>query len=132
MFFKFFERKRQKEYQALLKSSAAFVRIETLDDSDEYIEIVFPPLSDDEINRLQFLLDKGVKISNEDLDFIKKSFDEYIQKLYDEPDMWASEDYPFDENLSDDEFKKWVENHPRINIFKLIYSMLEKAKNLNA
>ncbi len=73
MFFKFFKRKRQKEYQALLKSSAAFVRIETLDDSDEYIEIVFPPLSDDEINRLQFLLDKGVKISSEDLDFIKKA-----------------------------------------------------------
>lgn len=45
--------------------------------------------------------------------------------------MWASEDYPFDENLSDDEFKKWVENHPRINIFKRIYSMLEEAKNLN-
>lgn len=125
----FSKTKIQKSYKKLIQN-VQILRIETEDESEDFIEIIFP-LNEDFIKELKTLLDKGAKPDQEDLDFVRDNFDCFVKMLEEAPFHYQDEDYSFDDSLDENGLREWIKNHPRILAFQKIYELLCEKTSLN-
>lgn len=119
---------KRKKFEELLKQTR-IIRIRTLEEGcDDEIVITFP-IDEDLIDSLHSLLQKGVEVTQDDIDFIEESLEDLKQDICKNPEY---HDCP-QEILnveSRQELQDWVEQtfttHPRILALQEILRLLQQ------